>query len=205
MAAEQSYHFLIRRLHSLAGVIPVGIFLLLHLTINASAIDGAAAYNATIQKMETLPALIALEWVLIYIPLYFHAIYGIIVTLDARNNFLRYTYTRNWLFYLQRVTAYITLVFVTYHIWALRIAKALGLREVSFATMVQEVHNPWMLAFYVIGVIAAVYHFTNGLFTFGITWGVTVGPRAQRVAGYIWGVLFLAMSAAGVGALVSFR
>ncbi|MCL5677537.1 MAG: succinate dehydrogenase [Firmicutes bacterium] len=189
----------------MAGVIPVGIFLLLHLTINASAIDGAAAYNATIQKMETLPALIALEWVLIYIPLYFHAIYGIIVTLDARNNFLRYTYTRNWLFYLQRVTAYITLVFVTYHIWALRIAKALGLREVSFATMVQEVHNPWMLAFYVIGVIAAVYHFTNGLFTFGITWGVTVGPRAQRVAGYIWGVLFLAMSAAGVGALVSFR
>ena len=205
MAAKRSSHFLIRRLHSLTGVIPVGVFLLLHLTLNATAIGGAEAYNRTIKLMATLPALIVLEWIFIYIPLYFHGIYGIIVTLDARNNVLRYTYLRNWLFYLQRVSAYITLIFVSWHIWQLRIAKALGLVEPSFAEMVKIVHNPWWFAFYAIGVVAAVLHFTNGLFTFGITWGVTLGPRAQRVASYVWGVLFVAMSAAGVAALLSFR
>ena len=201
----ERYQFLMRRLHSLAGVIPVGVFLLLHLSLNASALGGATAYDNTVRMMGTLPALIVLEWVLIYIPLYFHAIYGIWVTFDARNNFLRYTYLRNWLFYLQRVSAYITLVFVSWHIWELRIGKALGWVEPNFQTMVHILQNPWMMAFYVLGVVAAVFHFTNGLFTFGITWGVTIGPRSQRVASYVWGVLFLVMSAAGVGALLSFR
>jgi len=32
---------------------------------------------------------------------------------------------------------------------------------------------------YAIGVLACVYHLANGIFTFGITWGLWISPKAQ--------------------------
>jgi len=57
------------------------------------------------------------------------------------------------------------------------------------------------IVLYAIGLTAAVYHFCNGIVTFCITWGITVGVTARRkmsiAAGglgailMIWGVLSL--------------
>ena len=67
-----------------------------------------------------------------------------------------------------------------------------------------RVRRPWALrsvvvqVFYVIGVLACVYHLCNGLWTMGITWGVWTSPAAQRRATYVcaaFGVLsWLAVS-----------
>ncbi len=40
MVQADRYHFLIRKLHSLAGVIPLGVFLLEHLFLNSYAWRG---------------------------------------------------------------------------------------------------------------------------------------------------------------------
>jgi succinate dehydrogenase / fumarate reductase cytochrome b subunit len=42
--------------------------------------------------------------------------------------------------------------------------------------------SPIVLLFYLVGALACVFHFANGLWTMGITWGVWISPPAQARA-----------------------
>ncbi len=64
--------------------------------------------------------------------------------------------------------------------------------------------NNLTFALYVIGVIAAVFHFSNGMWSFLVSWGITVGPRAQAVSTWVWAVVFVVVSYIGVRALFAF-
>jgi succinate dehydrogenase / fumarate reductase, cytochrome b subunit len=44
----------------------------------------------------------------------------------------------------------------------------------SFAKVQAEFQNPWMIAFYAAGIIAASWHFSYGLWLFAAKWGITV-------------------------------
>ena len=56
----------------------------------------------------------------------------------------------------------------------------------------------------VIGVVAATFHFSNGLWSFMAHWGITVGPRAQRVSGIVMLALFVILAAVGIDSLIAF-
>lgn len=196
-------HYINRKLHSLLGVIPVGLFLLVHLSINYSATNGPKAFEQSVEFMGNLPFLIVLEWTMIFLPLLYHAIYGIYVAFQAKNNITQYGYYRNIMFLLQRYTGIITLIFVAWHVWETRVQKTLG-AEINFEFMTKILENNFMMAFYLIGVISAIFHFANGMWLFLISWGITIGPRSQRISGYVWMVLFIALSFVAVSALFSF-
>ncbi|NLC77853.1 MAG: succinate dehydrogenase [Clostridia bacterium] len=200
----EKQHYFIRKLHSMSGVLPIGLFLMEHLIVNSFSMRGPEAYNNAVAVLQSIPFLPVVELLLIAIPIIFHGLYGLWIVYLAKNNVLSYTYYRNWLFYLQRVTAIITLIFVAYHSYTLRIANALFGLEISFNTMTAVLSNPWMMVFYIVGLLASVYHFANGLATFLITWGVTVGPFSQRVAVIVSGLLFISLSYIGIQALFAF-
>lgn len=200
----ESNHFFIRKLHSLLGLVPIGVFLLEHLTVNAFSMAGPEVYNKGVAALQSIPFLPLIEIIFIAIPILFHGIYGLWIVYGAKNNVLDYKYLKNWLFYLQRVTAVITLAFVLYHTYTLRISNLLFGLEINFNTMTAVLSNPWVMAFYVIGLLSAVFHFANGLATFLITWGITVGPHSQRIATIVSGVLFVILSVVGIQALVAF-
>jgi succinate dehydrogenase / fumarate reductase, cytochrome b subunit len=195
--------FVNRRLHSLLGVIPVGLFLIQHLVVNHFATRGAEAFNEAAHFMEMLPFRYVLETVVIFLPLLYHAIYGVYIAFTARNNVSNYGYLRNWLFMLQRVTGIITFIFVAWHVWETRIAAALG-AEVNYDMMASILSSPFMLAFYLIGVISTVFHFANGLWSFAISWGITVTPRSQVISTYVTLAIFVALSFVGVRAILAF-
>ena len=197
--------FALRRLHSLAGIIPVGVFLIEHLYLNSYALKGPAAYNKVVGTMQGIPYLIPIELLLILLPLFFHGIYGLWITWSSSANLSSFPYYRNWLYYGQRVAGVITFLFVCYHFYTLRLQAALFGTEVSFQRVVSQLHNPAVFLLYVVGTLAAIYHFSNGLFTFCITWGLTVGPRSQRVAGIVFSIAFVAIAVLGVNSLVAFR
>lgn len=200
----EKHHFFIRKLHSLSGILPIGIFLTEHLLVNNLSTKGPEAYNNGVAILQSIPFLPLVELFLIAIPITFHALYGLWVVYLAKNNVLNYTYYKNWLFYLQRVTAIITFIFVLYHSYTLRISSALFGLEISFNTMTTVLTNPWVLAFYIVGLVASVYHFANGFATFLITWGVTVGPYSQKVATIVSGILFIFLSFIGIQSLFAF-
>ncbi|MBM4762487.1 succinate dehydrogenase cytochrome b558 subunit [Bacillus sp. B15-48] len=201
MARNQEFYW--RRLHSLLGVIPVGLFLIMHLVINNFAVRGEEAYNQATQFMESIPYLIFLEVFVIYLPLIFHAIYGIYIAFTAKNNTGRFGFFRNWMFKLQRWTGVITLIFLAWHIWETRIAKAFG-AEVNFQMMVDILASPFMFAFYVIGILSAIFHFANGLWSFLVSWGITVTPRSQVISTYVTIGVFIILSIMGISTLVAF-
>jgi succinate dehydrogenase / fumarate reductase cytochrome b subunit len=190
-------HFFNRKLHSLLGVIPVGIFLVQHLFVNHFIIYGADSFNKAAHFMESLPLRIVLETVLIYLPLLYHAIYGLYIAFQAKNNVLNYGYFRNVMFLLQRITGVILIIFIAWHVWETRIAYALG-AVVNAQMMIDILSSPFMIVFYIIGVVAAAFHFANGMWSFCVTWGITVGPKAQRISTYFWMGVFAILSIGGV-------
>lgn len=132
---DRHYH-LIRRLHSLTGVVPIGLFLIIHLTTNSSivwgAFNGRAAHatDAVGRGVETfqhevyfinnLPLLLLTEIFVLWLPIAFHSIFGFYFAFSGKRNTERYEYQNNWRYTLQRWTGYLGFVFVFYHIATLR-------------------------------------------------------------------------------------
>ncbi|MBP1991992.1 succinate dehydrogenase cytochrome b558 subunit [Paenibacillus eucommiae] len=199
-----SYYF--RKLHSLLGVIPVGFFLIEHLLTNYSATKGPAEFVAQIEWLNNLPLVLFLEIFGIWIPLLYHGVYGLYVAYQARNNVSNYGYFRNQMFFLQRVTGVITFIFIAWHVFQTRVQVAVG--SVEHAELGGTMHdiatNPWWFAFYLVGVLAASFHFSNGMWSFLVSWGITVGPRAQRISTIVWLGVFVIMSVLFILSLVAF-
>lgn len=192
-----------RRLHSLLGVIPVGLFLLEHLITNYMATKGEDAFNAAAHLLESLPFRIFLEVFIIFLPLIYHAVYGIYIAFTAKNNAGRYGFFRNWMFVLQRISGIVTLIFIVWHVWTTRIQAALG-AEVNFDMMATILSSPFMIAFYVVGILSTTFHFANGLWSFAVSWGLTVSPKSQQISTYVTLVVFVLLSYVGVRAIFAF-
>ena len=196
-------HFLLHRIHTLLGILPIGLYLVFHLGANYQAVNGPEAFNTVVGLIHHTPFLLAVEFIVIYIPILFHAIYGLYLAFQSKHNVNNYGYFRNFMFLLQRITGVITLIFIAWHVWETRIQKALG-AEVNFDMMANILDNPAMVAFYTIGILSTVFHFSNGLWSFLVHWGITVGPRSQRLATYISIGVFVAISALGLRAMSAF-
>ncbi|HBZ09358.1 MAG TPA: succinate dehydrogenase [Bacillus bacterium] len=201
MAGKNEFYW--RRLHSLLGVIPVGVFLVQHLIINHFATLGEEAFNNAAGFVGNLPFVIILEFVVIYIPLLFHAVLGIYIAFTADNNPVRLSFFRNWMFTLQRITGIILLFFIAWHVWETRIQKALG-AEVDFQMMSDILTNPIMLLIYIIGILSATFHLANGLWGFLVKWGITQSPRAQYISSWVMGIFFVILSIVGIRAALAF-
>lgn len=195
------FDFFIRRFHSLIALVPLGLFLCFHFLLNSSVFISNEAYLQVINFMKNAPFIIVLELVLIAIPIIFHGIYGIYIAFLAKNNAFQYRYYRNLAFYLQRVTSIILLAFIIWHVYTVRMA--VHTPEGVIGVLLAQMQNPLTLVLYVIGVVSAVFHFTNGLFTFCITWGICVGDRAQKIFALCAVALFVVMSVWAVGILLT--
>ena len=194
-------HFYLRRLHSLLGVLPVSLFLIEHMISNSFILKGPEAYNGVIQFLRHLPYLVFLEVTFIGLPILYHAIYGIYITLTGSVNVAGYGYLRNWFYFLQRVSGIMALVFIAYHVWEFRIASELYGFQVSYEAVAKAMHVPWIFWFYAIGMAGTMFHFGNGLWLFCITWGITVGPKSQKVTGWIFSLAGLTLFVMGIQAI----
>ncbi|MFF2755104.1 succinate dehydrogenase cytochrome b558 subunit [Psychrobacillus sp. NPDC058041] len=202
---SKNREFYWRRLHSLLGIIPVGLFLTVHLVVNHFATRGADAFNNASNFMESLPFLLIMEIFIIYLPLLFHAFYGIYIAFTAKNNPKNFGTLRNYLFILQRFTGIFLVVFIAWHVFETKIQTAMAGEEINYDMMANIVSNPWMLGFYIVGIVAATFHLANGIWSFLVSWGITHSPKSQQVVTYVTLVIFLALSVVGVQALLAFR
>src|SRR5207248_4927922 len=115
-------------LHSLSGIIPIGAFLVEHLLTNSMAIYGPKRFNDSVHSIHILPYLPALEVFGIFLPLAFHALYGIKIAMSAEYNVRQYPYLGNWRYALQRATGYIALIFIIIHLMKFRFAHLVDWR-----------------------------------------------------------------------------
>src|SRR5690625_7436796 len=128
MATQRDFFY--RRLHSLLGVIPIGVFLVQHLVVNHFAVYGEESFNKAAGFMGNLPFVLVLETVIIYLTILFHAILGVYIVFVALSNVKKYGFFRSWMFYLQRICVVVTLVFLDCHVCASRVQ--IGLVNAAF-------------------------------------------------------------------------
>src|SRR5215471_11018215 len=201
--SDRSY-FTLKRLHSLTGVVPVGLFLLEHLYTNSRSLQGPAAFDQAAADLAKLPFVVLLEAFGIWLPILFHMVVGIFISTTAQAN-LRHGYARNWQYALQRASGILLVFYLLYHTWALRFDPHYLNSTSAYQYVNHHLESPAVMAFYVLGTVAACYHFGNGLFGFAIHWGLVTGHEAQRRMSKLGLAISLALSLLGVAALLGFR
>ncbi|MEE9498803.1 MAG: succinate dehydrogenase [Nitrospinaceae bacterium] len=203
-------HFLLLKFHSLTGLVPIGLFLTFHFLINSLRTVGVLPYQWSIDVINNLPFLIWIEISIIYIPLLFHSFVGIYITQVAKLNVIRYRYPRNWMYVLQRVTGAVVFVFLIYHMGTTVAPKLwYGHHLFEAAPFLIDVMNQEFATWtgrtiYLVGILSATFHFANGLWAFCISWGIIVGPRAQRNASIVFMLFGGALTVLGFATVLEF-
>ncbi len=201
-----THHFLLRRLHSLTGLV-FGGYLIVHLLVNATLAEGGRIFQIQVDKIHSLPFLMVIEWLLIYIPILYHTVYGVWITATGQPNVAHYGYAKNWFYFFQRLSAIIIAAFMIFHILGMKGVFGTGLEFVPEKYALESVkwhfQRSWMVLYliYPIGVVASCYHLANGIWTAAITWGLTISAQAQRRWGYVCFGLFLLTLGCGILAL----
>lgn len=213
MAIKFSRTFLLRKLHQLTGIVPLGVFFFVHMFTNSKAMNGEAAFEKAVQDIHDIPFLLFLEIFGIFIPLLFHSIYGVIISSETRSPTpLGYSYARNWFYFFQRVTGIFLFVFLLFHILNLRFGLIPGLNltpvagnaDLAFDIVAAEFQIPWVMIVYMLGIAATAWHLAYGFFLFAVDWGIVIGENAQKYTLYACIALAVALFALGANAAVSF-
>ncbi len=211
------HEFLIRRLHSLSGLVPVGAYMCVHLVTNASLLAGPGSFQSNVNMIHNLgPALPLVEWLFIFGPIIFHAVVGIWIAMSGVSNTSSYKYTANRRYSFQRLTGYLAFIFIFTHVfhlhgwfhfdwWMKNVAEPLGMAQFkpfnAASTLAVAMGGIAWPIFYAAGVLACCYHLANGIWTAGITWGVWLTPKAQSKATVACAVFGVLLSIVGLSAL----
>lgn len=213
------HEFLIRRLHSLSGLIPVGAYMVVHLATNASVLDDPATFQNNVYTIHSLGAILPLvEWGFIFLPILFHAVIGVVIVAGGLPNQNQYRYAANWRYTLQRWTGMIAFAFIMWHVFHMhgwihaepvreRVVELGGAKFAPYnasSSAGLALQSVVVAVLYAIGVLACVYHLANGIWTMGITWGAWTTPAAMRRADR-WCIGFgVLVALVGLGAIGGF-
>jgi succinate dehydrogenase / fumarate reductase cytochrome b subunit len=203
MKVSDRTYFVLKRLHSLTGVVPIGLFLLEHFFTNSRALQGAAAFNQAAKDLASIPYVTLVEALGIWVPIAFHMVLGVIIATTGQANVGRHGYARNWQYLLQRVSGIVLVFYILFHMWMTRF-NPVYLHSNAFNFVHDQVANPAVFAFYVIGVLSACWHFGNGLFGFAIHWGLATGRRAQDMASKLSLAVSIVLAVVALNALFAF-
>jgi succinate dehydrogenase / fumarate reductase cytochrome b subunit len=173
--------------------------MVVHLLTNSSVIEGGGAFQRAVYGIHSIPpmALLAIEWLFIFLPIIFHAVYGVIIIRSGLPNSGTYRFQSNIRYTFQRATGMIAFLFIAWHVfhmhgwihaeWWENAIHPLGgasfrpynAGSTAAMAMQQSIIVPIL---YLIGVLSCVFHLANGIWTFGITWGLWTTQMAQNRA-----------------------
>lgn len=207
---QDQAHFLLLKVNSLMGLVPIGVFLAFHLGINALRTVGPLQYQLSIDLINNLPFLLGIEIVFIYAPLLLHSMVGFYIYFSGKRNVRHYGYARNWLYTLQRISGVIVFAFLIYHMGTtvapkLFYGKDLFLAAPFLIDVLNAEFQTWTgRIIYLIGITSATFHFANGLWGFCISWGIIIGQTAQRNASIVFAMVGLALTGLGFATVLEF-
>jgi len=162
MPIRFSRTFLLRKLHQLTGIVPLGIFFFVHMYTNSTAMSGAKVFNEHVQDIHNIPYLLFVEVFGIFLPLLYHSIYGIIISRETRPNMGSYSYARNWFYFIQRISGAFLFFFLIFHILNFRFGLIPGLNMTPVAghassaydIVAREFRIDGIFMLYILGVVA---------------------------------------------------
>lgn len=204
MKVSDRTYFMLKRLHSLTGIVPIGLFLLEHFFTNSKALQGGPAFDQAAAELARIPYVALVEAAGIWLPILFHMVVGVLIATTSQANLGKHGYARNWQYTLQRATGVLLIVYIAFHTFETRFDSDYLHSPSAYDYMRHQLANPAMFAFYLGGILAACWHFGNGLFGFAIHWGLATGRTAQKNAARLGFAVFVVLSLVGINALFAF-
>jgi len=211
--AIEKENYLLHKLHSLTGLLPIGYYMVQHLVLNSFTLAGPEKFNAVIAFFEGMPKffLLSIEIFVLWIPLLFHAVYGMFIAYRGRSNYFGsvYGWSQNLMYTLQRWTGIFLFVFLIIHIvttTGYKYTSAEGAKVIEFDAWYTKLSSPpylWLIL-YVFGVAAASYHLSYGIWNFCIRWGITVSEKSQNAVQKFSFACFILITLIGWAALGGF-
>jgi succinate dehydrogenase / fumarate reductase, cytochrome b subunit len=192
------------KLFSFFGLIPLGLYVIVHLYNNLASLYGEAAFNQHLLSSRTMPLMVPLAILVIWIPIAFHGLYGLWILKKARPNLVRFPYFQNLKYVLQRLSGIGLLLFIPAHIYKTRIEPGFLHSTLNFHHMAEGLHEPLTLGVYIFGILGVAYHLANGVWQFCIGWGLTTTAKAMRRVEIGSMVLFIVLLGMGYAALWGF-
>ena len=212
MAIRFSNTFILRKLHQITGIVPLGVFYFVHIYTNSTAMNGPHVYDEHVQGIHDIPYLLFVEIFGIFIPLLYHSVYGVIISREARVNVGHYGYARNWFYFIQRISGAFLFFFLIFHILNFRFGMIPGLNttpvaghaDLAFSIVQREFQSDIIFFVYLLGVLATAWHLAYGIFLFAVDWGIVIGEKAQKVTLYACLGLAIFLGAVGINAAAAF-
>jgi len=188
------------------------------LLTNATVLDSPSTFQKNVYSIHSLGVLLPLvEWVFIFIPLLFHAIFGFVIIRGGTPNHGAYPTVKNYRYTLQRISGMIAFFFIMWHVfhmhgwfhaefWVENVAEPWGGAKFKPYNAASTAGSAIQISFlvpvlYAVGILSCVFHLANGIWTMGITWGVTVSEESQRWSSRFCLGFGLALAFVGMGAL----
>lgn len=193
--AESKTSYILDKLQSISGLVPIGAFLLEHFWSNSYALVSVGKYNEVSFDLQSIPWRWLVEFLAIWAPLAFHGGYGVWIWWKGKQNAFAHPWMSNWMYLLQRWTGIVALVFIGWHVYTERF---LTHGRSTYEGVAESMAHPWILASYLMGVLAASFHLGNGVWNFVCKWGIAVTPRGQRWWGWFGAVIAVALGLVGV-------
>ena len=194
-----------RKVFSLLGIGPLGVYVVWHLVNNIYAVSGPEAFDARLARVNGSPLYAPVVWLAVYIPFLVHAAVGLAITLKGSPNLAREPRFRNWKYVLQRLSAIGVLLFVPAHVYKTKIEPWMHGYRVDFAHMSEGMLEPLTFSVYMLAMLGVAFHLANGLWLAGLTWGIFVGPKAQRRGEWLSIAFGLVLLALAFGAIFALR
>lgn len=199
--AALSRRYVLEKLGSFVGIVPLGLWTAVHLWNNLSAFSGARAWNESVTHHSNATGeLVGLATLIFF--LVWHAIWGIVRMAKGKPN--AQPFLGNWRWWLQRITAIGLFFFIGAH---LVLAKFEPLFETGRPETFQDIaahmaHHPPTLVVYILGIAAIAYHLGNGLWNFCFSFGLLTSQRGLKWG--TWVATFVVLVLLVVGWLAVF-
>jgi succinate dehydrogenase / fumarate reductase cytochrome b subunit len=169
---------------------------------------GQTAFVAASAK-ASFPLVAVAEIVFVGVPFAFHALYGFWSWRRPRPDLDRFPAETAWVHGAQRISGLVLFVFVLAHFWELRAQRALhGLPyDALYSTMMMHLSStshgvPLMAIAYLLGVTAAVFHLSAGVWTY-LVGSTSLRGAALTRAGWACAAFGLLLFAVGASTVVS--
>lgn len=205
-----------KQILSLFGLVPLGVYVVFHLWTNLYSLAGEKAFNERLEATRNSPGFIFLEIFGLGLPILAHTIIGLVELFRSRPNNAAYGYFDNLKYLLQRISAIGLALFIGAHVWLARIRPSITPDEYTVGghetwAGMHHAYNetvgglPITLIVYALGLLGVSYHLANGVYTFGIRWGLAISPAGRARMQWLSGVLFVVLLGMSYAAVWGFQ
>lgn len=186
------------RIGSLLAVVPLSIWVVIHLWNNLSAFSGGDRWQDDVTSYPH-PVAQLVTSIVVLLPLVLHTVWGVGRLLTSRPNNIRYGFFANLKYLLQRLSAIGLLLFLGAHLWLAMLKPRLkeGHAE-AFSDIAHQMrtHMPTLVV-YLLGTAGIAYHVANGLSTFAMGWGLVSSKKALARMDTLGAIVFAILLAMG--------